>query len=140
MATLKIPRKYQRAGADRMRYIEGWQDAQAGRAHAYSVGQVADEFTRHNGQAQLQAYSEGYIAGSPPIGPPPRPSTVTGERLQVIQAELGRLQQDYRDTDVAFLAIALAWESVRCAWYVVSQNSFEKVQAVQQALDYLERR
>ena len=137
---MKIPRKYQRAGVARTRYIEGWQDAQAGRAHAYTVGQVADEFTRHNSQARLQAYSEGYTAGSTPIGSAPRPSTVTGERLLVIQAELGRLQQDYRDTDVEFWAIALAWEAVRCAWYVVAQGSREKVASVRQALADLELR
>jgi hypothetical protein len=140
MATMKIPRKYQRAGDARTRYIEGWQDAQAGRAHAYSVGQVADEFTRHNGQAQLLAYSEGYTAGSTPIGPAPRPSTVTGERLLVIQAELGRLQQDYHDTDVAFWAIALVWEATRCAWSIIAQDSREKLGEVKRALDDLERR
>jgi hypothetical protein len=72
--------------------------------------------------------------------PTPRPNDVIADRLLVIQHQIGQMQADYRDANAAFWAIALAWEATTCAWYVVSQNSLEKLPSVRQALARLERR
>ena len=63
MHTLIIPKQYQRTGAVRARYIEGWQAALAGRKHAYPDGRAANAFKRENGPLQLESYSAGYEAG-----------------------------------------------------------------------------
>jgi len=65
MTTPQIPKKYQRTTAARARYIEGWQDAQAGKTHGYT-GADADLFIMRQGKAQLDAYTDGYQAGGAP--------------------------------------------------------------------------
>jgi hypothetical protein len=65
MSTPNVPRKYQGTRYTRERYIEGWQDAQAGKPHAHAGH--ADEIIRQQGQAQYDAYSEGHAAGRQPF-------------------------------------------------------------------------
>jgi hypothetical protein len=55
MHTLIVPKQYQRSGAVRAHYIKGWQDALAGRAHAYPAGRAANTFKRENGALQLES-------------------------------------------------------------------------------------
>jgi hypothetical protein len=62
MHTLIIPKQYQRTGAVRARYIQGWKDAHVGRKHAYPKGKSANAFQRENGPLQLESYSAGYEA------------------------------------------------------------------------------
>jgi len=64
------------------------------------------------------------------------------ERIQAIQSEIGELQMTYRDTTPEFHALALAWESIRLAWYVVSgdnDSAREKLASARRALEDFER-
>ncbi len=61
MTTPNIPRKYQRTGAARRRYLEGREDGKAGRPHAYANAPA--DFVERYDQEQLAAYDEGYAAG-----------------------------------------------------------------------------
>ncbi len=60
------------------------------------------------------------------------------EIIQAAQMQIGQLQMTYRDADPNFWALALAWETVRLAWYVVEGNfelaCHEKLPLVRQAL------
>ncbi|HTP11147.1 MAG TPA: hypothetical protein VMP08_22990 [Anaerolineae bacterium] len=60
------------------------------------------------------------------------------EIIQAAQTQVGQLQMTYRDTDLKFWALALAWETLRLAWYVIEGNTAlacqEKLPLVQQAL------
>jgi len=64
---------------------------------------------------------------------------IIADRLQEIQAELAGIQTGYRDTQIEFWALALAWEAVRCAWYICAQKSFEKLGSVNNAYLFLIR-
>ncbi len=61
MTTPNIPRKYQRAGPARRRFLEGREDGKAGRPHAYA--NTAADFVERYDQAQLTAYDDGYKVG-----------------------------------------------------------------------------
>ena len=47
------------------------------------------------------------------------PSSPT-DVIQSAQTALGRLQMQYRDSQIEFYALGVAWEAARFAWYVVS--------------------
>jgi hypothetical protein len=64
---------------------------------------------------------------------------IIADRLQAIQSELVGIQMGYRDTQIEFWALALAWEAVRCAWYICTQKSFEKLGNVNNAYLFLIR-
>jgi hypothetical protein len=40
--------------------------------------------------------------------------------IQSAQTALGKLQMQYRDSQIEFYALGVAWEAARFAWYVVS--------------------
>ena len=42
------------------------------------------------------------------------------EVIQLAQTALGKLQMQYRDSQIEFYALGVAWEAARFAWYVVS--------------------
>ena len=60
--------------------------------------------------------------------------------IQEVQMEIGRLQMTYRDSDPKFQALAVAWQSLRFAWYVVAEDrstAQSKLALVEEALaDY----
>jgi hypothetical protein len=42
--------------------------------------------------------------------------------IQAVQMEIGRMQMTYRDSDPKFQALAVAWQALRFAWYVVAED------------------
>ena len=71
---------------------------------------------------------------------PPNPKFL--ETLQTAQNTLGDLQRQYRNWQLEFHALALAWEATRLAWYVVSRDldtAQFKLERVREALDGYER-
>lgn len=42
------------------------------------------------------------------------------DQLQAAQGDVSRLRDQYRDTQPEFWALAVAWEALRFAWYVVA--------------------
>ena len=59
----------------------------------------------------------------------------SSELIQQMQNMLGRLQVGYSEATPEFWALRLAWEAVRVAWYVVTQqNDGGKLQLVEGAL------
>ena len=42
------------------------------------------------------------------------------DQLQGFQGNVSRLRDQYRDTQPEFLALTVAWEAIRFAWYVVA--------------------
>ena len=64
---------------------------------------------------------------------------IIADRLQAIQNELAGIQMGYRDTQIEFWALRLAWEAVRCAWYICAQQNFEKLGNVNNAYMFLVR-
>jgi len=47
-------------------------------------------------------------------------SSAPAEVIQLAQTALGKLQMQYRDSQIEFYALGVAWEAARFAWYVVS--------------------
>ena len=60
--------------------------------------------------------------------------------IQEVQMEIGRMQMTYRDSDPKFQALAVAWQALRFAWYVVAEDrstAQDKLALVEEALaDY----
>ena len=64
------------------------------------------------------------------------------DSVQSIQTTIGQLQMQYRDADPKFWALAVAWEALRFAWYVLDGNlgtAQEKLARVKAAIDDFER-
>lgn len=64
--------------------------------------------------------------------------SLTTRALQAIQEEIANLQKSYRDHQVQWWALRLAWEAVRNAWYFCDNGSAEKMDEVRDALKDLE--
>ena len=63
------------------------------------------------------------------------------ELIQQLQTTLGRWQMQCSETAVEFWALRLAWETVRLAWYVVTQHhDGGKLALVEGALKDLQER
>ena len=63
--------------------------------------------------------------------------------IQDAQMTLGQLQMTYRDDDVRFWAIAVAWEAARFAWYVVAGDcgtADDKLRLLKDTIADFERR
>ena len=84
MTIPEVPRRYQGASYTRERYIEGWQDAQAGRPHAHASH--AQEIIQRQGQAQYDAYSAGHAAGRVAV-------TLKSTLVERLYATLDELEQ-----------------------------------------------
>ena len=64
------------------------------------------------------------------------------DSVQSIQTTIGQLQMQYRDADPKFWALAVAWEALRFAWYVLDSDlgtAQEKSARVKVAIDDFER-
>jgi hypothetical protein len=62
--------------------------------------------------------------------------------VQGAQTTIGQLQMTYRDIDPKFWALAVAWEALRFAWYVLDGDlgtAQEKLARVKAAIDDFER-
>ena len=64
---MHMPRKWRDTDFGRHYYTAGWQDAIAGRAHAYRDPAATIDLNVSHGQAALQAYDDGYKAGQAAI-------------------------------------------------------------------------
>jgi hypothetical protein len=68
--------------------------------------------------------------------------TTAGNVVQNAQAEIGHLQMTYRDSQPAFWALAVAWEAIRFAWYVLDDDlgsAQAKLARVKEAINDFER-
>ncbi len=64
------------------------------------------------------------------------------EVIQEVQTTIGRLQMVYRDTTPDFRALAIAWEALRFAWYVVERDqgtAADKLRILKNAIADYER-
>ncbi len=62
------------------------------------------------------------------------------QSIQDAQSVIGKAQRAYRDTQVQFWALGLAWEAVRLAWYEVADgNNGGKIANVENALNDYKR-
>jgi hypothetical protein len=62
--------------------------------------------------------------------------------IQAAQTTLGQLQHHYRDTQIEFWGLAIAWDAARFAWYVVSGDlgtAAAKLVLLQEAIADYER-
>ena len=64
------------------------------------------------------------------------PSSPT-DVIQLAQTALGRLQMQYRDSQLEFHALGVAWEAARFAWYVVSGDLGTAVDKLQLLDDWI---
>ena len=70
------------------------------------------------------------------------PDATSQDLVQQAQSEIGRLQMTYRDSELAFWALAVAWQALRFAWYILDGDrgsAQEKLAEVKQAIADFER-
>lgn len=71
---------------------------------------------------------------------PPTTHSIILDELETIQMLVAKMRDSqYRTTQAEWWALQLAWEAIRCAWYVCSNHSRDKIDSVKTALTDLDQ-
>lgn len=79
----------------------------------------------------------------PAVKPAAGNSALPGDIIQAAQSTLLQLQNEYRDSQLPFWALRVAWEAARFAWYVTQGDlgtARDKLQLVEEAIADFKRR